>query len=279
MPDGILDSRNHIDTDKFPRLRTLQVKTPSSFVRRGPRPSAPAETEILHGTLFHLHQRDPNQGRGWVWGQAECQLPGISYPGYVGWCRLKDLRDPPGKPTHKISSVAAPVFSKPDIKSRVTGSLPLCAVINAVRKNEFLEIDTGFIHQNHVMEIGEVLAADWVNAAESLLGRPYIWGGVSAEGLDCSGLVQTALRASGSDAPRDSDQQASLGTAIAITPDNSGLKRGDLVFWKGHVGIMSSPARLLHANAWHMKVASEPLETAVKRIEKLAGPVTAIRRL
>lgn len=269
--------RNFIDTKRYPKRETLQVAVPSTFVRRGPRPSSAAETELLFGTLFHVHRF----GRGWVWGQSECQLPGVRYPGYVGWCRTRDLAIFERPDTHKIISMGAPVFTESNIKSPVQHHLSLSSTFRTLSiEDSFLQIEDGFLHKAHSADIQAPCGhADWVQIAEGFLGRPYVWGGISSFGLDCSGLIQTALRMSGSDAPRDSDQQAEIGDAVKIETDLSGLKRGDLIFWKGHVGVMTSPTRLLHANAWHMGVATEPLKTAVKRITNQAGPITAIRKL
>ena len=108
------------------------------------------------------------------------------------------------------------------------------------------------------------------------LGVPYVWGGKTFAGLDCSGLIQTALQACGVACPRDTDmQEKALGDAVT----HSNLQRGDLVFWKGHVGVMQNASHLLHANAFHMQVAAEPLTEAVARITPIAGPVTSIKRL
>ena len=122
---------------------------------------------------------------------------------------------------------------------------------------------------------------DWVAVAEHFLETPYLWGGRTSEGIDCSGLVQTALMAAGIASPRDSDmQEAALGEPIAIDDRTAPLARGDLVFWKGHVGIMRDPDTLLHANGWHMKTVSEPLAEARDRIAASGGgKITSVRRL
>lgn len=266
------DPRIFIDQSRFPRIETFQIDKEASFLRRGPKSSASAETELLYGTLFHVHRK----GRGWVWGQAQCPLPGQQFPGYVGWVPSRDLGPSVEKPSHKITALSAPVFARADIKTQVLCHLSLSCVFNGQDKDDFLRMPMGFIHKNHVLPLSaRPDYLDWVAVAESLLGRPYVWGGVSSVGLDCSGLVQTSLRFMGSDIPRDTDQQAEVGQPVSIKDDLSGLKRGDLIFWKGHVGIMTSRTDLLHANAHHMAVSIEPLIDAVQRI----GDITTIRRL
>jgi cell wall-associated NlpC family hydrolase len=137
----------------------------------------------------------------------------------------------------------------------------------------------------HLAEIG-TSAADFVTVAEQLVGTPYVWGGKTRQGLDCSGLVQTALHAAGLEAPRDSDMQmAELGAPIEVPSDpggpapSSSLERGDLVFWTGHVGILTDGVTLLHANAHHMAVTVEPLAGAVGRIARSGSPIAAIKRI
>jgi cell wall-associated NlpC family hydrolase len=133
----------------------------------------------------------------------------------------------------------------------------------------------GFVWAEHLAPLDR-FAPDWVATAERFLGAPYVWGGRTHHGIDCSGLVQIALASAGIAAPRDTDQQeAVLGSAIA----SLARERGDLVFWNGHVGIMLDATRLLHANAFHMQVEIEPLADAIARIAPVAGPVTSIRRL
>ena len=200
-----------------------------------------------------------------MWGQSKTQLQGRKFPGYVGWVPKRALGERAAA-THQIVSLSAPVFSQDNIKSPVKICLPLGAAFSALQRqssDDFIEIDEGFLHAAHVKSLGEKSKeTDWVTIAEGLMGRPYIWGGVSSFGLDCSGLVQTALRTIGKDAPRDSDQQMSLGQEVT----DGALRRGDLVFWKGHVGIMQSETQLIHANAYHMMVASEALDVAKSRI-------------
>jgi len=162
------------------------------------------------------------------------------------------------------------------MKSRPLESLPFGAKI-AARPAEggFRESPLGYIPTQH---LDQPLIDDFVVVAENLIGAPYLWGGASSFGLDCSALIQTALRATGQRAPRDSDmQEAMLGTALA---DDDRLKRGDLIFWKGHIGVMRDSETLLHANAGAMAVALEPLDVAIARIAAAGdGPVTSRRRL
>jgi cell wall-associated NlpC family hydrolase len=132
----------------------------------------------------------------------------------------------------------------------------------------------------HLAELG-AHETDFVGVAERFLETPYLWGGRTSEGIDCSGLVQTALGAAGISAPRDCDMmEGALGNPIALGDMEPTLARGDLVFWQGHVGIMRDTQTLLHANGWHMKVVSEPLTDARARIaESGGGEITSVRRI
>ena len=270
-----MDPRTHIPTDKANPIITLRVVAPVAPVRRVPNPSGAMDTELLFGEDFTVHKLS----RGWVWGQAVSPIKGSDFPGYVGYIREKHLTETTVDPSHIVSCLSAPVFQRPDIKSPVISALPMNARLYGSLVGNFLSVQDGYIHNRHFRAIETNTETDFVSVAERLIGRPYIWGGVSARGLDCSGLVVTALRACGRDAPRDSDMQAEIGSPVQCDETLSGLKRGDLVFWKGHVGIMQSATHLLHANAHHMTVACEPLKMAVDRIGKSSGPITAIRRL
>jgi len=174
----------------------------------------------------------------------------------------------------RVSALMAPVFSAADLKTPVRDLLPMNASVPVVaRDGDYVNVGPGFVHRRHLLPESE---KDFATIAERFVGVPYVWGGKTAAGLDCSGLIQTALQAVGKAAPRDTDMmEKALGELTAL----SQVRRGDLVFWKGHMGVMLDESRLLHANAFHMTVAIEPLEDAVARIKTAAGPVTSVKRL
>jgi cell wall-associated NlpC family hydrolase len=134
----------------------------------------------------------------------------------------------------------------------------------------------GHIPARHLAPVAAI-EDDFVTVAERFLGTPYLWGGKTSLGLDCSGLAQVALTACGIACPRDSDmQEQALGAPLDA---NANLQRGDLLFWKGHMGIVRDPTTLVHANAYHMAVALEPIADAIPRIRASDGPPTAVKRL
>jgi cell wall-associated NlpC family hydrolase len=141
------------------------------------------------------------------------------------------------------------------------------------QEGRFVKAAGRWFVEEHLAPVGHA-EADYVAVAERFVGTPYHWGGRESLGLDCSGLVQQALYASGRACPRDSDQQAAMGEPVEA------LRRGDLVFWRGHVAIMTSEHDVIHANAWHMAVVVEPLAEAVARRSRLGGgEPTGFRRL
>lgn len=208
-------------------------------------------------------------------GFAFVRAAADGYVGYVGATKIR----PHLVPTHRIISNAAQVYPKPDIKTVPFLTLPYLAELAVDGwKAGFARLATGGHVPEQFVQAVSVTAADPVATAERFLGAPYLWGGNSIWGLDCSGLVQAAFRSAGVACPADSDlQQDALGAALS--PDEA-LQRGDLVFWKGHVGIMQSGDTLLHANAHHMRVTGEPLTEVVDRVAKSGGgDVTARRRV
>ncbi|TMV06932.1 NlpC/P60 family protein [Ruegeria sediminis] len=229
-------------------------------------PDGPRDRQLLFGDTVQVsEERD-----GW------CRLI-ADKDGYPGWVR-PDALGPVRRATHWVSAPATHVYERPDMKSPDRMSLSFGSRLSAISETgTFVETDAGFVPRPHVVEQGTVLP-DPVAAAALFLGTPYLWGGNSRFGLDCSGLVQAALLACGIPCPGDSgDQERALGSALA--PDTP-PRRGDLMFWKGHVAWVADAGTLLHANAHHMAVQYEPLTEALARIEAQGdGPVTAHKRL
>ncbi|HEX7820981.1 MAG TPA: NlpC/P60 family protein [Sphingobium sp.] len=240
---------------------------PSAMVRSKPGDGESAVTQILHGEGFHVL----DVRAGWAWGYC-------THDHYVGYVPVAALRRDTGlPPTHRVLHAAALLFSRPDIKSPVVACLPGGALVHGAPDGNFLAIDGGYLHQRHVVAI-DALAQDWVEVARASLGMAYLWGGRGDQGIDCSGLVQTALGACGIGVARDTDQQA--GTIGRALTDGETLARGDIVFFPGHVGIMSDADTFLHANAHWMRVVEEPLADVVARLAPLhANPITARRRI
>ncbi|MFG1422648.1 C40 family peptidase [Roseixanthobacter liquoris] len=243
-----------------------RVVEPVAAVRRAPSSTAALDTEALLGEIVTIYE---DEGEGWAWGQLESD-------GYVGYLPSESLAALGPQPTHKVRAQRTFLFPGPDIKLPPRAILPFGAQVEVRElRGAFAVTPHGFLPAVHVAPL-DVLEADFVEVAGRFLGTPYLWGGRSAFGLDCSGLVQTALTACGIAAPRDSDQQeAALGTAV---PLDAPLRRGDLLFWPGHVGLVEDEANLLHANAFAMSVAREPLAHALARIAEKT-PLRSIKRL
>lgn len=254
--------RGKVDAQRFVEGDRFSVGMGRASLRVRPSDDAAQGSELLFGEDFTVYDRKD----GWAWGQAANDL-------YVGYVRGDSLTKPFAAQV-KVSALMAPVFSAADLKTPVRDLLPMNAAVPVLaREGDYVNIGSGFVHQRHLLPETQ---KDFVAIAERFLGVAYVWGGKTAAGLDCSGLIQTALQAVGNAAPRDTDMmEKALGESVAI----GAVRRGDLVFWKGHVGVMLDDKRLLHANAFHMMVAIEPLAEAVARIDAVAGPVTSVRRL
>ncbi len=235
-------------------------------IRREPSRTAEQLDQLIFGERFDVLER---QGE-WSFGQA-------LRDGYVGWVRLETLVPAGRAPTHWVSALRSYVLSAPSVKSAPVTRLSMNALVRVEAvEDRFARLEgSGYAAARHLRPLG-AWASDAAAVAQAYLGAPYLWGGRESVGLDCSGLVQQALYACGHAAPRDSDQQALLGKPV----DPETLARGDLVFWRGHVGMMLNTEVLIHANALHMAVTSEPLAEAVLRIaESGGGEPTAYRRL
>jgi cell wall-associated NlpC family hydrolase len=241
-------------------------------LRAEPRPDLPIDTQLLMGEPFTVFEQD---GEGYAWGQS-------GWDGYVGYLASEALGPAEPQPTHRVSAVRTYLYPGPSLKLPTEDCLSMNALVCVASvENGYAQLASGgFLHVGHLVPVGE-FETDFVAVAERFLHAPYLWGGKTSIGLDCSALVQMALMAAGVVAPRDSDmQEKGLGTPVAFDDTLGGLRRGDLVFWKGHVGILRDAESFIHANGHHMAVAIESLRGARDRIrDKSFGPVTSIRRL
>jgi cell wall-associated NlpC family hydrolase len=273
-PDLALEGlRGLVEAERFVPGELARVILPSAPLRRTPTPDGAIDTEALAGEALLVIER--KAGFAWV------QLQGDGYVGYLAEAAISEAAP---APTHRVGVTRTFLYPGSSMKLPPLRHYGLGAMVTLLREEgDFAEISTlhgvGFLWRAHLRRL-EDWEADPVAVAEGLIGAPYLWGGKTSLGLDCSGLVQLAFAQCGKALPRDSDmQEAQVGEALPITPNLPGLRRGDLVFWKGHVGLMRDGGTLLHANGHHMLVVSEPLAQAASRIlAKGGGPVTAIRR-
>jgi cell wall-associated NlpC family hydrolase len=251
---------------RFAEGRSMEVVDPQAPLRQEPRPDAPLDTEALKGERVMVYETN---GEGWAWGQLEADR-------YVGWLPAQALVAAGSAPTHKVAALRTFVFPGPSIKLPPIEVLSLGAALTIAGVEDRLAVTSSgaFVPAAHLKPIDEN-ESDFVAIAERFLGTPYLWGGKTSLGLDCSGLVQVALAACGIACPRDSDmQEAALGE-----PADAYILRGDLIFWKGHVAIARDEATMIHANAYHMAVAIEPIAQAVARIKATGSEITSMRRL
>jgi cell wall-associated NlpC family hydrolase len=254
-------------------LNPFQVTDGIAPVRSEPRADAPQETQALPGEVF-LVAREQD---GWAFGRT-------ALDDYPGWVDMAALSAPALIPTHQVKALRTYVFSEPDLKSAPVCLASLNArIVGGKRSGKFIEAQRmGWVFDDHLRAVGDSAESDWVAVAERFLHTPYQWGGKESLGLDCSGLIQTAMQAADIFIPRDSGPQEAWAKAhwTRIETDKSwaGLERGDLVFWPGHIGVMTDAQTFLHANAFHMAVASEPLARAARRIDYHHAPMTGIYR-
>lgn len=260
-----------IPAAKYVEGRLYEVTAAQAPLRQAPRPDAPLDTEALKGERVTVYEWNEE---GWAWGQLQSD-------DYVGWLPQSALGPPGAPPTHKVAALRTFGFPGPSIKLPPVEALPFGATLAIVRSEERMAVTAAgaYVPMVHLKPVSES-ERDFVAVAERFLGVPYLWGGKTALGLDCSGLVQIALTACGMACPRDSDmQERALGSAVARNTDLSGFNRGDLVFWKGHVAVVRDGANFLHANAFHMAVAIEPIADAIARIRAAGSEMTGVRRI
>ncbi len=259
------DLEGLVRAGRFETPKAHRVAVPVSPLRAGSEKDAEQVSQVIFGERFDVLERRGDM----VWGQSRRD-------GYVGWAPASALSADMIAPTHRVTALRTFAFLEPSIKSPSFGPLSLNALVRITETRGPLAQaqGAGWISAAHLAPTGAAFVEP-ADTAERLLGTPYLWGGRDSLGLDCSGLTQQALWAGGLACPRDSDQQARLGADIKPAD----LRRGDLVFWRGHVGLMLDPTRLIHANGFHMAVAIEPLADAMARIAEMGGgDPTAYRR-
>lgn len=269
-----LDYQGRVEAERFVEGEVLQVTADRLAMRPDPRPDCPIDTEVLCGEWVTVYEKT---AEGWAWGQLDTD-------GYVGWISSDGL-GPVKAATHRVRALRTYRYPGPDLKFPPLGVLSIGSKVTVVGEAETrgltyaLLSDGSAVVAKHVIGLDDV-EKDWVGVAEEMLGTPYLWGGRTSVGLDCSALVQLAAQAGGIDIPRDSDMQEHNAGHEIPHDDPSAFRRGDLVFWKGHVGIVTAPNMLLHANGFTMTVAYEPLDSAIARIAATEwGAVTNARRL
>lgn len=249
----------------YARAVEMTCVVPGAMVLAGTASGSEAVTQLLRGESMYVLDVTSE----WAWGFC-------GHDGYVGYVRREAL-DVREVPTHRITAPLAPIFSAPSIKSRIVDFWPAGALVSAHEEDGFLACAEGFLHARH-LDVIDRLESDWVAVALQYLGMPYVWGGRGHGGVDCSGLVQVALGRCGIAVPRDTDlQREGIGNAIA---EDEPLRRGDLVFFPGHVGIMTDGENMLHANAHWMTTLVEPLADVIARLAPdHAEPIVARRRI
>jgi cell wall-associated NlpC family hydrolase len=259
-----------VEAARFVAGEEFEISDALAPLRRGPSSDAELSTQALKGERAMIYDRN---GEGWAWGQ-------LNSDGYVGWLPDRALIRPAGAPTHKVTALRTFAFPGPSIKLPPVETLVMGSLLTVLREEgSFSVTREGWHLPRQHLDLIDRHVGDFVAVAEAFVGTPYLWGGKSSLGIDCSGLVQVSLTAAGTGCPRDSDmQQEGLGKALD-PPETKKLKRGDLIFWKGHVAIVRDAETVVHANAYHMATAIERTLDAIARIEASGSKVIAIKRL
>jgi cell wall-associated NlpC family hydrolase len=259
-----------IKAARFVEGREFEMADAIAPLREGPSSDAMLATQALKGERVTIYDRNDE---GWAWGQ-------LKNDGYVGWLPDRALAKPVTNPTHKVTAIRTFAFPGASIKLPPVETLCMGAMVTVVREDGPFAVtrEGWYLPLQHLGGI-ERHAEDFVAVAERFVGTPYLWGGKSSLGIDCSGLVQVSLNAAGIACLRDSDmQQHGLGRVLDAEESNK-LQRGDLVFWKGHVAVVRDGETIVHANAYHMATVIENTNAAVARIKAAGSEIIAIKRL
>lgn len=257
-----------VDAKRFVTGQPYFIKSPMTGLYRSADESA-LDTQAQMGEGFLVYDLHGD----WSWGQ-------LVEDSYVGWIKNENLQSGNLVATHKVGVLRTIVFSEPNLKTLPMYMLSLNSKMKIVDRNgDFSQLSSGgWVYSDHLFRVGEFYD-DYVSVAEMFQDAPYLWGGKDSLGLDCSGLVQSSMKAAGFSVPRDAGmQEDAVGVTIPLQQGLETLQRGDLVFWAGHVGIMQDDENLLHANAHHMMCASEPVSEVIERIAQKETAVRSIKR-
>lgn len=266
---------DRVDAPRFVEGHAMRIGAASMPLRRSPGSDQPIDTEVLFGESFTVYERRED---GWCWGQLQTD-------GYVGWLPASALSESTPAATHRVAALRTYRYPQAELKMPPVDLLSMGSLVSVdgctvTRDLRYALLSDGTaVVAGHIVPLEEQ-EADWVAVAERFAGTPYLWAGRTSVGIDCSALIQLSCQAAGIAAPRDSYmQEAELGTALDIDAFRADPRRGDLVFWRGHVGVMTDPQTFLHANGFTMTVSSEPLASVEKRLNSADLPITMIRRI
>jgi cell wall-associated NlpC family hydrolase len=255
---------------RFVAGEEFEIAAALAPLREAPAPDAMLLTQALKGERVTIYDRN---GEGFAWGQ-------LNSDGYVGWLPDAALTKPGAAPTHKVTALRTFAFPAASIKLPPVETLSMGASVTVARNDGAFAVtrEGWYLPHRHIGGV-ETMEDDFVAVAERFVGTPYLWGGKSSLGVDCSGLVQISLNAAGTGCPRDSDmQQDGLGRELNAV-EMKHLQRGDLIFWNDHVAIVRDASTIVHANAHHMATAVENTRDAIARIKAAGSEVIAIKRL
>jgi cell wall-associated NlpC family hydrolase len=269
--------RDRIDAPRYTAGRPAQVVRGIADVRRQPAASAPLDTQLLCGEAVTVY----DEADGWAWVQNATD-------GYVGYVESAALGPDVQPPTHGVAVLRTFLYPEPDLKAPILDCLSLSSPVTVIgTKDRFSQVRLaapgagGWIYTRHLAAAGDV-APDYLETALLFLGAPYLWGGKGCLGVDCSGLVQMALARAGIPCPRDSYMQAtSVGSEVAWQAADYKGRRGDLIYFPGHVAIATDETLVLNANAHAMLVTIEPLADLLGRVEEESNGrgIIAVRRI
>lgn len=260
--------QGQVTADRFTPGEPARVAVPVADLRPKPDPASGIDTQLLLGEPVRVFDRQD----GWAWVQADLD-------GYVGYLPEADLEQPAAA-SHWVTVPRTFVYPEAELRKVPLHALSMGSRIRVTgeaetRGTRYLLLEGGgAVIARHCLPLGTAPAEDYVTIAGLYLETPYLWGGRTGFGIDCSGLVQLAALMAGHSVPRDSDMQANFGQPV----ERQDLRRGDLAFWKGHAAILEDKDTILHANGHTMSVAREPLDAAIQRIGWLYGQPTGYRR-